>query len=162
MNRGATPDPSGSPPRRARMHAHAHGANTLGCRITNECEGILTLICSSSCDQTGTGERFEKIEHFVPLVFGPSPQWRCSSHSRNCFSETNGSCWRVEGPRKGEYEVKTYSRSEVGGRQGGLDSVMAPGSADPFSFDSLPAPRLHLIPTPDHRRETKGNLYEKD
>ena len=58
--------------------------------------------------------------------------------------------WRVRDHER-EYEVKTYSRSQGGGGQGGLDSVMAAGSAYSCPVDSLPAARLHVIITPDHK-----------
>src|SRR5262245_50206901 len=66
-----------------------------------------------------------------------------------------------KGPQRGEYEVKTYSRSEVGGRQGRMDSVMAAGSAYSCPVDSFPAPRLHVITPPDHKTRNERTYMKR-
>ena len=73
--------------------------------ITTECEYALTLICSSSCDQTGASERFERIEHFVPLVLGLHPNGNPSLRAE-VASAKQTVLWASEGLRKGSMKLR--------------------------------------------------------
>jgi len=65
-----------------------------------ECDYEMTLICSSSCDQAGAGERFEKIERFVPLVLGLHPNGDLPFRAEIVSSEETV-LWRVRDHERG-------------------------------------------------------------